>query len=271
MDCHYNEIIRNNPLLRPEEETALAKRKDAGDQSARDRLILSNIRLVFGPANKYAQKYNYSLEDLIQAGIIKLTEVVDKFDWRQGTRLSSYAVPAIDKALKRESANNGRTIRLPAHIITQESEFRKAVASLSDQFGRMPAISEISTAMVLDEREIGEIINQGGSILSLDSPVLDDKKGQRVDFIKDDDSPDPEEEAWKKTVRETLMKAVADLSPKEQFVFTARNGLNGKPPISLAKIGRALSVTRARVQQVEAKAKQKIRRDPHLRSVAAEI
>jgi RNA polymerase primary sigma factor len=248
--------IRRYPLLTAEEEVELAKRIEAGDLDAKERLINSNLRLVVSIAKKY-QGQELSLLDLIQEGIFGLIRAAEKFDYRKGFKFSTYATFWIRQAIQRGLANRARTIRIPVHIGQRERKIARAERELSAKLGRDPTEAEIARAAELPEDQVSEVRDAARTVTSLDRAVGEDGETAFGDLLPSD-RPDPEEEVEVSLREEALRRTVSELPEPERNVIRLRYGINGDEPQPLRETGRRLGLSAERVRQLESKALQRL-------------
>lgn len=257
----YLREIGKVPLLTAAQEQELAKRIEAGDEEARHKLIQANLRLVVSIAKKYiGRSPNLTLLDLIQEGNIGLSKAVEKFDYRKGFKFSTYATWWIRQAITRALADQGRTIRIPVHMVETISKYVQVKRRLLQDLGREPLPEEISAEMGEPVEKIRHIIKIAQETISLEKPVGEgDEDSTLGEFIEDKKSLSPDQIASRKLVRDKLRKIIADLQPREQKILKLRFGLEDGIPRTLEEVGKEFGVTRERIRQIEAKALDRIR------------
>jgi RNA polymerase primary sigma factor len=243
-------------LLTAAEEVELAKKIEAGDPEAKNRMINANLRLVVSIAKKY-QGHGLSLLDLIQEGVIGLIRAVEKFDWRRGYKFSTYATWWIRQAVQRGVANKSRTIRIPVHIADREQKIGRAERELLTKLGRPPTDEEISEASKISLKHLKEVRQAARAVTSLDKPLGDDNDASIGDLIGVAEG-GVEEEVEVSLTEDTLHRALEKLPERQQQVLTLRYGLGPEEPQSLEEIGRRLGITRERVRQIEATALERL-------------
>ena len=253
----YVRQIGGGALLTREEERELARRKDEGDEAAKKQLIESNLRLVMAITRNYT-KANVPLLDLIQEGNLGLIRAVEKFDYRLGFKLSTYATWWIRQAITRALADQGRTIRLPVHVADQVRRLLRARRQLAQKFNREPTLAELARETQQSEERVRELLELMENPVSLETPVGD---GESLygDLIEDVHSLAPHEQSAQQARGRELAGALEQLNPRMRRVLSLRFGLDGESPQTLEEVGTQLGITRERVRQLETRALRELR------------
>ncbi len=253
----YVRAIGDGRLLTPVEERELARRKDEGDERAKQKLIESNLRLVMSITRNYTRA-DVPLLDLIQEGNLGLIRAVEKFDWTMGYKLSTYATWWIRQAVQRALAEQSRTIRLPVHIADQVRRIQRARRSLGQQLNRDPSFDEIAEETELTPLRVRELLDLVQDHVSLEMPVGD---GESVmsDLIEDAAAAQPEHETALRLRSSELARALERLKPRLRRVLVLRFGLDGSGGQTLEQVGVELGITRERVRQLETRALRELR------------
>ncbi len=254
----YLKEIGRTSLLTREEEVALAKRIEAGDNSAKKELAEANLRLVVSIAKKYMGR-GMSFLDLIQEGNLGLIKAVEKFDYTKGYKFSTYATWWIRQAITRSIADQARTIRVPVHMIENINKLIRVQRRLVQDLGREPTPEEIAEEMDIEIDEVRNIIKVAQNPISLETPIGEDENSFLGDFIEDTEIQSPEERAAFILLREQLLDVLETLTPREQGVLRLRFGLDDGKARTLEQVGKVYGVTRERIRQIEAKALRKLR------------
>ncbi len=254
----YLKEIGRVPLLSAEQEAALAARARAGDEQAKQQLSEANLRLVVSIAKRYAGR-GLQFLDLIQEGNLGLIKAVDKFEPDRGFKFSTYATWWIRQAITRAIADQGRTIRIPVHLVETINRVKKTSAELLHQTGREPTAEEIAVRLDLSPERVRELLNLSQEPVSLETPVGEEEDTHLEDFIGDDTARAPADEAGRQLLRRELESVLKSLTPREEKVLELRFGLEDGRARTLEEVGREFNVTRERIRQIEAKALRKLR------------
>lgn len=254
----YLKEIGKVPLLKAEEETELAKRMEAGDEYAKQKLAEANLRLVVSIAKRYVGRGMLFL-DLIQEGNLGLIKAVEKFDYAKGYKFSTYATWWIRQAITRAIADQARTIRIPVHMVETINKLIRVQRNLLQDLGRDPTPEEIGKEMNISEEKVREIQKIAQEPVSLETPIGEEEDSHLGDFIPDDDAQAPAEAATFTLLREQLLEVLDTLTEREQKVLKLRFGLDDGRARTLEEVGKEFEVTRERIRQIEAKALRKLR------------
>lgn len=256
--------IGKTPLLTMAEEVHLAKTIAEGNgrtfegQLAKEKLIQANLRLVVSIAKRYSGR-GMSFPDLIQEGNIGLIRAVEKFDYKKGYKFSTYATWWIRQAITRAIADQGRTIRIPVHMVETINRLIKTSSHLLQELGREPTLDELSREMDIPVERVSEIKRLAPEPLSLETPIGEEEDSHLADFIQDQESMSPDDAASQQLLRERIVEVLSELSNRERDVLRMRFGLDDGYPRTLEEVGRHFQVTRERIRQIEAKAIKKLR------------
>jgi RNA polymerase primary sigma factor len=248
----YVRQIGDGPLLTPAEERELARRKDEGDDAAKRRLIESNLRLVMSITRNYVNA-GVPLLDLIQEGNLGLIRAVEKFDYRMGYKLSTYATWWIRQSVTRAIADQGRTIRLPVHVVDQVRRVMRARRILTQKLNRDPLPEEIAKESGFELKRVHELLDLVEDPVSLETPV-GDGDSMYADMLEDVNSEQPDAVLAELLRGVELQGALDQLGERMRHVLELRFGLSGNPPKTLEEVGAELGVTRERVRQLESRA-----------------
>jgi len=254
----YLKEIGRVPLLTAEEEVELAKRMEMGDREAKQRLIESNLRLVVSIAKRYVGR-GMAFLDLIQEGNMGLIKAVEKFDYRKGYKLSTYATWWIRQAITRAIADQARTIRIPVHMVETINKLVRTSRELVQELGREPTAEEIAEKMGITPEKVREIQKIAQEPVSLETPIGEEEDSHLGDFIEDVDVLAPDEAASYLLLKEQIEEVLSGLNDRDQRVLRLRFGLDDGRPRTLEEVGREFGVTRERIRQIEAKALRKLR------------
>ena len=254
----YLKEIGKISLLSLDEELALSKRVEEGDEEAKRLLAESNLRLVVSIAKRYVGR-NLSFLDLIQEGNIGLMKAVDKFDASKGYKFSTYATWWIRQAITRAIADQAKTIRVPVHMVETINKLKRIQRQMTLELNREPTEAELAKKMNTTEEKVREIFKISQDPLSLETPIGEEDDSHLGDFLKDESSMSPEEYAINEVLKDEIEEVLCTLTPREEEVLKLRFGLKGGTCHTLEEVGNMFCVTRERIRQIEAKALRKLR------------
>jgi len=254
----YLKEIGTVPLLTANEELELAKRKQDGDEYAKQRLIEANLRLVVSIAKRYTGR-GMSFLDLVQEGNLGLIKGVEKFDYTKGFKLSTYATWWIRQSVTRALADQARTIRVPVHMVETINKMSKMQRKLTLELGYEPSVTELANALDMTEEKVMEIMQIAREPASLETPIGEEDDSNLGDFVADSNVLTPEGNVESVMLREHIDTLLGDLKERERQVIVLRFGLEDGHPRTLEEVGKEFKVTRERIRQIEAKALRKLR------------
>ena len=254
----YLREIGTIDLLTQDEEIMLAKLVAKGDDTAKQKLINANLRLVVSIAKKYTGQGLLFL-DLIQEGNTGLIRAAEKFDYKKGFKFSTYATWWIKQGITRAIADQSRTIRVPVHMVETIYKVKKTSRLLMQELGRKPSEEEVSAATGIPLENIIAIRKYSQIPLSLEMPIGDEDSSQLGDFIEDKNIDGPESNTLRNILREELLKSMTILTEREQMILKLRFGFDDGRPRTLEEVGKVYNVTRERIRQIEEKALRKLR------------
>lgn len=254
----YLKEIGMVPLLTANEELELAKRKQDGDEYAKQRLIEANLRLVVSIAKRYTGR-GMSFLDLVQEGNLGLIKGVEKFDYTKGFKLSTYATWWIRQSVTRALADQARTIRVPVHMVETINKMSKMQRKLTLELGYEPSVTELANALDMTEEKVMEIMQIAREPASLETPIGEEDDSNLGDFVADSNVLTPEGNVESVMLREHIDTLLGDLKERERQVIVLRFGLEDGHPRTLEEVGKEFKVTRERIRQIEAKALRKLR------------
>jgi RNA polymerase primary sigma factor len=284
MRVYLHEIGRI-PLLTAEQEVSISRRIEAGlladealkngvaaededdlrtlvaiGEQARQTLIQSNLRLVVAMAKRYTG-HGLSMLDLVQEGNLGLMRAVEKFDYKRGFKFSTYATWWIRQSISRAIADQGRTIRIPVHVVEAVQRAVRQQRRMFQDLGRLPTLEELAEELDVTVNRARDLLLWAADPVSLDSAVGDGADGVLADLVSDDDATSVLESVSDEFIRDDVSTALACLGERERSILSLRFGLYDGQPRTLEELGALFGVTRERVRQIEVKALEKLRRD----------
>ncbi len=254
----YLNEIGFSPLLSAEEEVYYSRLALKGDEASRQKMIVSNLRLVV-KISRYYMKRGLAFLDLIEEGNLGLIHAVEKFDPERGFRFSTYATWWIRQTIERALMNQTRTIRLPVHVVKQINSYQKAARRLGQALDHEPTAEEVAKSLELPLKDVQNILGLSEQLSTVEPATLDkDKLLQET--VADDKQPDPSTVLHKEEVQACLHEWVALLNDKQRQVVEQRFGLKGDDVATLEEVGARIGVTRERVRQIQVEALKKLRK-----------
>jgi len=253
----YLREINETSLLSADEEKDLARRIASGDNSARDRMVRANLRLVVNIARGYSGK-GLALQDLIEEGNLGLLRAVEGFDPNMNTRFSTYASYWIKQSIKRALVNTAKTIRIPAYMVELLAKWRRATNKLTDELGRPPTPEEIGKLLGLPKKKLN-IIKKAIRVHNSAPQQEQGENGWSIEeMLHDSRAKTPDNEMVESDDLKHVLVLLDKMDPREATVLRMRFGLNDEEPKTLKEIGESLGLTRERVRQIESEALAKL-------------
>lgn len=256
----YLKKIKNNKLLNTKEEVLLAQKVESGDQLAKEELIKSNLKLVISIAKNYLGKGLLFL-DLIQEWNLGLIKAVEKFNYKKGYKFSTYATWWIRQAITRALADNGRTIRLPVHIIEAINKISRVQKEIFQKLGKKPKIEEIADRTNISPgkvRKVLQILEE--KLVSLDYKIKEEQEDLELGmFVEDTKAELPLKEVASSILRDKIAETLNTLDRREKKILMLRFGIYDGQPKTLEEIGREFGISKERIRQIEKEALGKLR------------
>ncbi len=257
--ANYLQDIQKVPLLTPDKEIELAERVKEGDEEALNLLVESNLRFVVSIAKEY-QNRGLPLEDLINEGNIGLIKAAKKFDSTRGFRFISYAVWWVRQAIMEAIVNQSKMVRLPFNKVWDVFKVEKTFNELRNDLGRDPSLEEVAVALGISHSDLSSIMRNFGRDLSLDEMIGDDIDSTLMDFIPNDQSPQPDENLQVESLHVEINRVLNSLPTREGTILKLYFGIGEERPLTLSEIGDRLGLSRERVRQIKEMALIKLRR-----------
>ena len=254
----YLREIGQIPLLSYEEEIDYAQRVLNGEEEAKQKLIESNLRLVVSIAKKHTNR-GLKMLDLIQEGNMGLMKAVEKFEYEKGFKFSTYATWWIRQAITRAIADQGRTIRIPVHMIETINKIKKESRIILQETGKEPTAEELAKKLELPVEKVKSILEMNQDPISLETPVGSEEDSELGDFVEDDKFANPYDATTRILLKEQLDEVLKTLNEREEMVLRYRYGLDDGSQKTLEEVGKIFNVTRERIRQIEVKALRKLR------------
>jgi RNA polymerase primary sigma factor len=258
LNAYIREIAKFRPLAL-EEEKALGRLIQQGDEEAVQRMVEANLRFVVSYAKRY-RGLGLSFLDLIHEGNLGLMEAAKRFDPERNVKFISYAVWWVRQAIFHALSEHSRVFRLPQKLSGQVSRLQNLRESMSAELRRSPTNAELAEKTELSEDQVETLLRAGGDDVSLSASVGEDGSLELGDTLEQESIPSAELELIRTSFENQIQNMVAELEPKEREVIRMRFGLDGEEPRTLQEIGEALGLSRERIRQIESKAKEKLRR-----------
>lgn len=254
----YLREIGQVALLSHDEEIELAKKAAVGDTYSSKQLVEANLRLVVSIAKKHTNR-GLKLLDLIQEGNMGLMKAVEKFEYQKGYKFSTYATWWIRQAITRAIADQGRTIRIPVHMIETINKIKKESRLYLQETGKEPTPDVLAERLNMETEKVKAILEMNQEPISLETPVGSEEDSELGDFVEDNKVLSPYEATNRNLLKEQLAKVLKTLSEREEKVLRYRYGLDDGCPRTLEEVGKIFNVTRERIRQIEVKALRKLR------------
>ncbi len=254
----YMDEVRKTELLTVEQETELAKRVRLGDSQAKETLVKSNLRFVISVSKKY-QNQGLSLPDLISEGNLGLLKAAESFDETRGFKFITYAVWWIRQSIVQAISEHSRIVRLPANIIWEIHKINKTWYNMQQSLQRDPSVNEASEKLNISTEKIKFSLNFSNMHFSLDAPLDNEVDINRYDFLKDEDTPEPDQNLLKSSLRKDIELSLNSLTKGEAQILKYYFGLNNQPPLSCDEIAKIMGLSVYKIRQIKEGAIKKLR------------
>jgi len=254
----YLSEIGASPLLTAEEEVKYARLAQKGDESARRKMIVCNLRLVVKISRRYLNR-GLALLDLVEEGNLGLIRAVEKFDPERGFRFSTYATWWIRQTIERGIMNQSRTIRLPVHVVKEINAYLRKSRELAQSLDHEPSAEEVAEALNVDVQDVKRLMGLNERTPSMDVAYGKDSDRPLVDMVADENVDDPSELLQSDAVNGHLDEWLNQLNDKQRSVIERRFGLHGFDNATLEQVAGELGVTRERVRQIQMDALKRLR------------
>lgn len=264
LDRYLHEIVKVS-LITPEEEVDLARKIQAGDQLALEKLTKANLRFVVSVAKQY-QNQGLTLGDLINEGNLGLIKAAKRFDETRGFKFISYAVWWIRQSILQALAEQSRIVRLPLNRVGALNKIGKELSKLEQEYERLPSAAELSESLEMSVSEVADTLKISGRHLSVDAPFAQGEDNRLLDVLENEETPNPDTELMSESLKVEIERALSKLSKREAEVIRLYFGIGREHSLTLEEIGERFDLTRERVRQIKEKALRKLRH--HNRSMA---
>ena len=267
----YLNEIGFSPLLSAEEEVLHGRKALKGDKDARERMIVSNLRLVVKIARRYKDR-GIALLDLVEEGNLGLIRAVEKFDPERGFRFSTYATWWIRQTIERAIMNQTRTVRLPIHVVKELNIYLRTARNLAQELDHEPTAEEIADKLDVPTEDVNKMLRLNERIKSVDSYLSHESDGNSLlDILPDSNHSGPEEKNQEDDIKNNIVMWLQELNPKQREVLSRRFGLMGFEPDTLENVGAEIGLTRERVRQIQVEALRRLKDMLGLQGLSLEV